>query len=283
MTATPKSLAADWRRARFALWPAYLVLILVGLAAVWPSLLATHPPDAVDLGSPVSGPSAEHLFGTDVLGRDTFSRVVYGARWSVVIGLGATLGALSAGAVLGVLVATGPRWLDEILGRVTDILLAFPGLLLALLVVAVLGPGTLNATIAIGCSTAPGFIRLARGQALAVRESGYVRSAVVLGRTPARISVSHVLPNALPPLLVFATVTAGTSIVSGSTLSFLGLGPKVPVPEWGAMLADGREFADTAWALAVFPGLAVTATVVAVNVVGADLRRRFEGRLLDGS
>ncbi|PPK66178.1 ABC transporter permease [Actinokineospora auranticolor] len=281
MTAEPTARARSGFRP--ALWLAYLVLALVVLAAVWPSLVATHPPDAIDLGAPVAGPSPAHLFGTDVLGRDTFSRVVHGARWSLVIGLGATSLALVVGALLGVLSASGPRLLDEAIGRATDILLAFPGLLLALLVVAVLGPGALNATIAIGCSTVPGFVRLARGQALVVRESGYVRAAVVLGHSPARIHARHVLPNAVPPLLVFATVTAGTAIISGSALSFLGLGPKAPTPEWGAMLADGRDFLDTAWALAVFPGLAVTATVVAVNVVGADLRRRFEGSPADGN
>jgi peptide/nickel transport system permease protein len=161
--------------------------------------------------------------------------------------------------------------------RGTDVLLAFPGLLFALLLVAVLGAGTLNTTIAIGCGAVPAYVRLVRAQALVVRESGYVRAAVTLGRPRAGIFVRHVLPNSLPPALVVATVDVGTAIIAGSSFSFLGLGPRPPAPEWGSMIADGRDTLDTAWGLAVFPGLLVTGTVIAINIVGGDLRRRFGG------
>ncbi|HEX2314404.1 MAG TPA: ABC transporter permease, partial [Thermomonospora sp.] len=209
---------------------------------------------------------------------DIYSRVVYGARPSLGLGLGATAIAVSAGALLALVALVGGRIADEAVMRLTDVFLAFPGILLALLVVAVLGPGTVNATLAIGCAFAPGFTRLVRGEALVVQESDYVRAAVVLGYRRSRIQVRHVLPNALPPLLALATLTVGTAVLAGSSLSFLGLGPQPPSPEWGAMLADGRDFLGSAWALAVFPGAALTTTVVAVNVVGRDLRRRFEGR-----
>ncbi|MGW1995567.1 ABC transporter permease [Embleya sp. NPDC001921] len=272
----------DWvRLLRPGVAVAWVVLALIVLAALWPGLFATDPPNAVDPVHGLQGPSAQHLFGTDQLGRDVFSRVVHGARPSLLIGLGSTLVAVVAGALLGVLAATGSRVLDETIMRVTDILLAFPGLLLALIVVSVLGPGTGNATLAIGIAATPGFVRLSRGQALVVRESDYVRAAITFGRRRGGIFLGHILPNALPPLLVFATVNIGTAIIAGSSLSFLGLGPQAPTAEWGAMLAQSRDLLEIAWAPAVFPGLAVTVTVVAVNVVGRTLQRRFEGRRVD--
>ncbi|MGC0421388.1 ABC transporter permease [Embleya sp. AB8] len=282
--ANTRSRGRPWDRAR-TLRPgivvAWVVLALIVLAALWPGLFATDPPNTIDPVHGLEGPGADHLFGTDQLGRDVFSRVVHGARPSLLIGLGSTLVAVVAGALLGVLAASGGRVLDEAIMRVTDILLAFPGLLLALIVVSVLGPGTGNATLAIGIAATPGFVRLSRGQALVVRDSDYVRAAVTFGRRRAGIHLGHILPNALPPLLVFATVNIGTAIIAGSSLSFLGLGPQAPTAEWGAMLAQSRDLLEIAWAPAVFPGLAVTVTVIAVNVVGRNLQRRFEGRRVD--
>jgi peptide/nickel transport system permease protein len=267
------------RSAPPGVWAAAVVLALIAIAVVWPGLLATHPPDAADPIEALAPPSLDHFFGTDQLGRDVYSRVVYGARPSLTIGLGATAIAVLAGSLLGVLAAVGGRILHELIMRVADVFLAFPGLLLALLIVAVLGTGTLNATLAIGASLTPGFVRLARGQALIVRNSDYVRTAITLGQRRTVSYLRHVLPNALPPLLVLAMINVGTAVIAGSSLSFLGLGPKPPTPEWGAMLSEGRDFLGIAWAIAVFPGLAVTTTVLAVNVVGRWLQRRFEGRL----
>ncbi|MCD0451738.1 ABC transporter permease [Actinocorallia sp. API 0066] len=255
-----------------------LALALIGVAFLWPGLIAPHSPDVADPVNALLPPGGGHLFGTDQLGRDTFSRVIYGTRPSLTIGIGATALAALAGSLLGVLALAGGRVLDEAIMRVTDVFLAFPGLLLALLVVAVLGPGTTNATLALAASATPGFVRLARAQALVVRRSDYVRAAVILGRPRAAIVLRHILPNALPPLLVLALVNVGTAIIAGSSLSFLGLGPQAPTPEWGAMLSDGRDFLSTAWHLAVFPGLAVTVTVFAINIVGRSLQVRFEGR-----
>jgi peptide/nickel transport system permease protein len=278
---------AGWLRpARWAVRPAvavaWAVLALIAVAALWPGLLAGRAPDATDALNPLAHPGSAHWFGTDQLGQDVYSRVVHGARYSLAGGLGATAMAVLVGSLLGVLAATSGRAVDELVMRVTDILLAFPGLLLALLVVAVLGPGTVNSTLAISVSMVPGFVRLARGQALVIRDSDYVQAARVLGRSRTSVLLRHLLPNALPPLLVLATVGIGSAIIAGSSLSFLGLGPQPPAPEWGAMLAQGRDLLDISWAPAVFPGAAITLTVLAVNVVGRDLQRRFEGRPADG-
>jgi peptide/nickel transport system permease protein len=261
---------------------AWVVLGLLALAAAWPELVATSAPDAVDPASALAPVSWEHPFGTDQLGRDVYSRVVHGTRLSLLIGLGATVIAVVVGSLLGVLAATAGRVVDEALMRATDVLLAFPGLLLALLVIAVLGPGTLNTAIALGFAAVPGYVRLARGQALVVRESGYVRAAVVLGRSRREVFFGHVLPNSLPPVLVFAAVDVGTALMAGTSLSFLGLGPQPPTPEWGSMLAEGRDWMDAAWGLAVFPGAVVTAAVIAFHVVGTHLRTHFEGGRRDG-
>jgi peptide/nickel transport system permease protein len=259
-------------------WIAWAVVGFITLAALWPDLLAIHSPLQVNPAGALAEPSAAHLFGTDQLGRDVYSRVIHGARLSLGIGIGATAIAVVAGCLLGTLAASSKKAGDEVIMRTVDVFLAFPGLLLALLVVAVLGPSTTNATLALSASMTPGFIRLARGQALVVRRSDYVKAAVILGHRTVTVYLRHVIPNALPPLLVLATVNIGTAIIAGSSLSFLGLGPQAPSPEWGAMLSDARDYLDIAWPLAVVPGLAVTVTVIAVTVVGRDLMRRFEGR-----
>jgi peptide/nickel transport system permease protein len=256
---------------------AMLFLLFVALAALWPGLFTSTSPDAVNPLVALRGPSAQHPFGTDELGRDIFSRVIYGTRTSLGVGVGATVLGVVGGSAVGIIAATAGRAADEVIMRLCDIMLAFPGLLLALVVVAVLGPGSLNAAIAIGVALAPGFARLVRAQALMIRGSDYVKAAVTFGRRRTVIYLRHVLPNALASLLVLATVSVGSSIVAGSSLSFLGLGPQPPSPDWGSMLAEGQDYLSVSWELAVFPGLGVTATVIAVTVVGGRLRRAFEG------
>ncbi|TCO62320.1 ABC transporter permease [Actinocrispum wychmicini] len=261
-----------------SVWIAWAVLGFIALSALWPGLLAIHSPLQVNPTHALEGPSAAHLLGTDQLGRDLYSRVIHGAGQSLTVGLGATVVAVVIGCLFGTLAAGSKKAGDEVIMRTVDVFLAFPGLLLALLVVAILGPSTTNATLALAASMIPGFIRLARGQALVVRRSDYVKAAVVLGTRPVVVYMRHVVPNALPSLLVLATVNIGTAIIAGSSLSFLGLGAQAPSPEWGAMLSDARDYLDVAWSLALVPGLAITVTVIAVNVVGRDLMRRFEGR-----
>jgi len=274
-----ESTTSGWStRIRPGIALAWLVLALIAVAVLWPALLASHTSDEVDVVHAFSPPSADHLLGTDRLGRDVYARIVYGARISVTVGVGAMLLGLIPGAVLGVLAAAGgSRIVSRAVMLVADILIAFPGILLALLIAAVLGAGTVNMMLAIAFSTLPGFIRLARAQALVVRESDYVRIATTLGTRRAAVLVRHVFPNVLPPLLVMATVSIGTTIIAGSALGFLGLGPQAPTPEWGAMLAESRDFLDVAWWTAVFPGLALTLTVIAISVVGRDARHRIEG------
>ncbi|MFF2043809.1 ABC transporter permease [Kitasatospora sp. NPDC058170] len=257
---------------------AWTVLALLAVAALWPGLLAGQPPNAVDPINALTPPGGEHLLGTDQLGRDVYSRLVHGTRDSLTVGLGATGIALGAGSLLGVLAAMARGVVDEVLMRLTDILLAFPGLLLALLVIALLGPGTGHATLAIGLSALPGFVRLARAQALVVGRADYVHSAVGFGQRRWAAHLRHVVPNALPPLVVFATLGIAGAVIAGSSLSFLGLGPQPPDPEWGSMLAEGRGQFEDAWALALGPGVAVLLTAAALTVVGRDLQRRLEGR-----
>ncbi|MDX2548601.1 ABC transporter permease [Streptomyces sp. WI04-05B] len=267
--------------ARRALRPGLLLasayLLLVLLAAIHPDLFAAHP-DATDPISALQGPSGHHVFGTDQLGRDTFARVVHGARTSVAVGLGATALAFAVGAAWGLLAALGGRVLDEFLMRIADIFLSMPGTLMALLVVAVLGPSGRNIAIAIAVSLSPGFARVTRVQTLVVKEAGYVRAATSLGVRRLGVIARHVVPNVLPPLFVLATMNVGSCMIVGSSLSFLGLGPQPPAPEWGSMLSQARDYLQADWSLAVFPGIAITLTVICIGVVGRELQVRFEGR-----
>jgi peptide/nickel transport system permease protein len=249
------------------------VLVALCVAAAAPDLLATHPPDAVDTAALLQPPGPDHWFGTDQLGRDVYSRVVHGTSYSLLIGLAATAIALVLGMAVGLLAALGPRGLDRVLVRGLDILLAFPELLLALLVIAVMGPGPVNTAVAVGLAGVAGYARLIRSQVLSVRLSGYVEAAVALGESPWRIVTSHIAPNSLRPVLVLATVGVGTSILSASSLSFLGLGVAPPTPEWGALLADGRSFLGVAPWTSLFPATVVAAAVVSITLLGRRLQR----------
>ncbi|GAA5059489.1 peptide/nickel transport system permease protein [Thermocatellispora tengchongensis] len=252
-------------------------LALVCAAALAPDLFASAP-DRVDPAYALRPPGADHLFGTDQLGRDVFARVVHGARASLLVGLGSTALAALAGSAWGLLAALGGRVADEVCMRLADVFLSFPSVLMALLVVAVLGPGTRNVTIAITIALAPGFARVVRVRGAVVRDAPYVRAAVNLGVPPWRILARHVAPNVLAPLLILATMNVGAAITAGASLSFLGLGPQPPEAEWGAMLAQSRDYFDASWTLAVFPGAAVTLTVMSVTIVGRALQARYEGR-----
>jgi peptide/nickel transport system permease protein len=248
------------------------------LVAAVPGLFTSASPIVTNPVDALLPPSAAHWFGTDELGRDLFTRVIYGARPSLLIGLGATVLSILGGAVLGIAAALSGRAGDQILMRLADVLLSLPQLMLALLVITVLGPGTVNTMLAIAIAFVPGYARIVRAEALVVRRSGYVEAATGLGLRRSVLIFRHILPNALGPLLVLATVGFGTAIISASGLSFLGLGPQPPSPEWGAMLSDGRNYLSTAWWLGVFPGLAITLTVIAVNLVGRRTQTRFTRR-----
>ncbi|WP_116953077.1 ABC transporter permease [Jiangella endophytica] len=262
----------------WAFWVSAAVLGLIALAAVAPSLLAPHDPLATDLAAVLAPPSAEHVFGTDESGRDIASRLVHGARNAVLLGVGATAIAVGVGSVVGVIAGLGNRLLDGLLMRLTDVSLAFPELLLALLIIAVFGGGTLNVVLAIGIAGIPNYARLIRGQTLAVRRSGYVEAARGIGLNRRRIVTGHVLPNAIRPVIVLATIGIGTATLAGAGLSFLGLGVSPPTPEWGSMLSVSRNYLELAWWYGAFPGLAITALVISTTTMGRQLQARVEGR-----
>jgi len=276
---TAAASAAPARRARPSSGEilALAFVLFLGVATVAPGLLSSIDPNAINAREAFQGPSVEHWFGTDESGRDVYSRVVAGTSTSLLIGISATAIGLTLGLLLGVLAGFGGRALDFTVNRTIEVLFAFPGLLLALLVIVIAGPGPVTATIAVGLSTAPGYARIIRGQLVSIRSSGYVESARVLGHGPRRILGRHILPNALAPLLVLATLGIGQAVVWAAALSYLGLGAQPPSAEWGAMLSAGRTYIGTAWWLTVSPGLMIVLTTIATTVLGRSLTRRTAG------
>lgn len=247
--------------------PLLLVLLLV-VAVFFPSLFTPYTPEQMDFSAILQPPDLRHWFGTDQLGRDVFTRVVYGTSLSLSIGVGATLIASAGGIVLGTLAGLAPRAVRQLLVRLLDIMLAFPDLLLALLAITVLGRGPENTLLAVGLAGIAGYARLVRAQVLQVRLSGYVQHAVALGEPPMVIILRHIVPNTLRPLLVLATVGIGYSISSASALSFLGLGVTPPTAEWGALLSEGRNFLDSAPWVSLLPASVVALSVIAITLLG---------------
>lgn len=251
--------------------PFLLVLLLIA-AVFFPALFTPYTPDAMDLGAILQPPDIKHWFGTDQLGRDVFTRVVYGTSLSLSIGVGATLIASAGGILLGTLAGLAPKVVRQVLVRLLDILLAFPDLLLALLAIAVLGRGPENTLLAVGLAGIAGYARLVRSQVLQVRLSGYVQHAVALGESPLSIIFRHIVPNTLRPLLVLATVGIGYAVLSASALSFLGLGVTPPTAEWGALLSEGRNFLDSAPWVSLLPASVVALSVIAITLLGRRLQ-----------
>ncbi|KQS08711.1 peptide ABC transporter permease [Curtobacterium sp. Leaf183] len=249
------------------------VVALAVVAAIWPDALGGGAPLAVHPADALLPPGAGHPFGTDESGRDVLARVVAGTRASLVVGVVATLVGGGVGVVLGVVAGLGGRFLDAVIGRVTEVAFALPLLLVALVVIAVTGPGPVPAMLAVGFATAPGYARIVRGLVRSARGSQVVETAVLQGRAPARIVVRHVLPAALWPVVAVGTLGVGQAVVWASALSYLGVGTPPPAPEWGAMLADGRTYLQTAPWMSAFPGLAIVVLATAVTVLGRALRR----------
>lgn len=248
------------------------IVALLALAMFSPALFTGYTPNDMDLGAILQPPGTAHWFGTDQLGRDVFARVIYGTSLSLSIGLGATLIACCGGILLGTAAALAPRTLRQLLVRLLDILLAFPDLLLALLAIAVLGRGPENTLIAVGLAGMAGYARLVRSQVLQVRLSGYVEHAVALGEAPLRIVARHIIPNTVRPLLILATIGVGHAVLSASALSFLGLGVTPPTAEWGALLADGRNFLDSAPWVSLLPASVIALSVIAITLLGRRLQ-----------
>ncbi len=262
----------------------WVFLLTVALALLAP-LLAPHAPaaqyrDAV-LVPPIweEGGRAAFILGTDAVGRDMLSRLLYGTRYSLFIGVIVTTIALLGGIAVGVVAGYYRGWVDTVIMRVMDIILAFPSLLLALVLVAVLGPGLTNAMIAIALVLQPHFVRLTRAAVMAEKNREYVTAARVAGASPARLMFVTILPNCMGPLIVQATLSFSNAILDAAALGFLGMGAQPPTPEWGTMLAEAREFILRAWWVVTFPGLAILVTVLAINLIGDGLRDALDPKL----
>jgi peptide/nickel transport system permease protein len=263
-------------RLPWGLYAAGLLAVLLAVAAIAPQLLATHDPYALAYPDALQGPSWAHWFGTDESGRDLYSRVVFGARESLSIGLGAAGVGIVLSLVLGSLAALAVKPVAVVVDRFVEVMFAFPALLLALLLIAIAGPSALTEIFAVGLGTAPGYARMIRGQILAAKNSGYVEAATALGHSRARIVRAHILPNALRPLVAVFALSVGQSIVWASSLSFLGLGVAPPSPEWGALLDAGRGYITQAGWLEVVPGLVIVAVSLAATTIGRHLQSYLE-------
>ena len=250
------------------------VLAVLGLVAIFGPMLSPYDPSAqkFDLLLP---PSADHFMGTDSLGRDVFSRIIAGTRVSISVGLGVALLGGSIGILLGLAAGFFRGWVDDIISRAIEVQWAFPELIAALVIVTVLGNGLLNVIIAISFAYIDDFARLVRGETLRLRESDFALAGRVLGMPKATIMGREILPNALGPIIVQATVAVGFGILGEAALSFLGLGVAVSTPTWGLILSEGRDFFQGAWWLAVFPGACIMITVLATNLVGRAMQRSF--------
>lgn len=255
-----------------------LFLLLVAVATVWPGLLTAANPIAADPLQAQLPPSAEHWFGTDHLGRDVFARVIHGARYSILIGVSAVAIGAIAGSILGLLAGLSRGLIDEAISRFLDVVSSFPDLLLALVLISFTGPGTVNLIFALGVAIIPRFARVVRAQTFVVAQSGYVEQAKTFGLTRRVLVLRHVLPHAIAQVPILATIGLGTAIISAAGLSFLGMGPQPPAPEWGAMLAEARNYLRVAWWIGVWPGLAITLTVISISILGRRWQLAFEGR-----
>jgi peptide/nickel transport system permease protein len=257
-----------------------LVILLV-LAALLAPVIVPYPEDAagaVHTQDALLPPSTAHLFGTDDLGGDVFSRVVFGARYSLAIGLAIVSLAFLIGVPLGAVAGFAGGFVNELIMRTTDIFLTIPGIVLALAIGAALGPGLVNAAIALALVWWPGFCRLTQGQVLALRELTYVEAAEVVGAGQGRVVFRHILPNTLTPLIVKVSMDIGFAILTAAGLSFIGIGAQPPTPEWGAMVNTGRQFMPDWWWYATFPGLAIFLAVFGFNMLGDGVRDAFDPR-----
>ncbi len=256
-----------------------VVLLLLILIAICAPLIAPYSPTEQNFGDYLSPPGPTHLFGTDEQGRDGLSRVIYGSRISLWIGVIAVSIAVVGGLICGLVAGFYGGWTDSTIMRGMDVMLAFPEILLALAVVAILGPALTTVMVAVGIASIPYYTRVVRGSVLAAREAEYVLAARVVGCPPQHIIARHILPNTVAPVLVLATTGVAAAIITGAALSFLGLGVQPPTPEWGSMLSVSRNYLQHAPWMAVFPGLAIMVTVIAINLLGDGVRDALDPRL----
>lgn len=255
------------------------ILALFAVVAVFADRLAPHDPLRVFRDAALEPPGPRFLLGTDSIGRDLLSRILYGARVSLTTGVVAVGIALSIGTALGLVAGYARGWAEVVIMRGSDVLLAFPGILLAIAIVAVLGPGLTNVMIAVGVAAVPVYVRTVQATTLAVAQLDYVLAARAVGLPARRIVLRHVLPNVTAPIIVLASVGMGTAILASAGLSYVGLGAQPPTPEWGSMLAEARSYMREAWWLPTFPGLAIMLVVLAFNLTGDAVRDLLDPRL----
>jgi peptide/nickel transport system permease protein len=252
-----------------------MVVILFALVALFAPLVAPYDPGSIDIDNILMGPSREHLLGTDSLGRDLFSRMVYGTRISLLVGLIAVGISVFIGITLGALAGFYGRWIDTIIMRFVDVMLCFPAFFLILAVVALLEPGIVNIMVIIGATSWMGVARLIRAEILSLKERDFIYAERAIGAGDFRIITKHLVPNAMAPVLVSATLGIAAAILVESSLSFLGIGVQPPTPSWGNILSEGKSVMGAAWWMVVFPGLAIFITVLGYNLLGEGIREKF--------
>ena len=268
----------SFKKSKVALLGTGIVIFFIILAIFGP-LLAPQGINEQNLSKRLLAPSIDHWFGTDDFGRDIFSRVVHGARISLWVGFFSVILSVVVGSVLGIVAGYYGKWVDTIISRIFDIMLAFPSILLAIAVVAVLGPSLQNALIAIAIINVPNFGRLIRSKVLSIKEEEYITAAKAIGMKDMRILFSHILPNSMTPVVVQGTLAIATAIIEAAALGFLGLGAQAPAPEWGKMLADARIYLLNAPWTMIFPGLAIMLTVLGFNLMGDGLRDALDPKM----
>jgi peptide/nickel transport system permease protein len=255
-----------------------IILSMIGAAVVAP-MAAPYPPSEVHIRDKVFPPSGAYWFGTDQFGRDILSRLLYGARISLFLSVAGVLLATAIGTFIGATAGFGRRWLDEVVMRVMDILLAFPYIVLAIALIAVVGPSIRNIVLVVAFTRIPQFARVARGAVLVLKNAEYVVAARTVGVSEGRVLVRHVLPNIVSPIVVLASLSMSTAILTESSMSFLGLGVQPPTPSWGTMIGDGRNYIDDGFWISTVPGLAISLTILGFNLLGDGLRDALDPRL----
>jgi peptide/nickel transport system permease protein len=253
-----------------------LFLAIVVVASVFAEFIAPMNPNKGDLMQFLAAPSAQHWLGTDALGRDVLSRLIYGGRVSLIVGVASVALALMIGVTLGILSAMLPGWPGEAIMRLTDLFLAMPPVLIALAIAATVGPSLVNVILLIGFLYWAPFARMVRGEAISIRERDYIQAAYAIGCSPLRMLLLHMLPNLVNTIIVLASLQVAAAILLESTLSFLGVGVPPPTPTWGTMVAEGRPYVELAWWVVTFPGLAIMAVVLSINLLGDRLRDRLD-------
>lgn len=273
-----KEFVMKFKKQKTAILALIFIMFLI-IFSIIGEMIVPYGVDEYDYDNTLQGPSSIHFFGTDEFGRDIFSRVVLGARISLLVGLSSvTVGAV-VGTILGLLSGYYGGIIDSIIMRICDTLFAFPGTILAIGIMAILGPGIFNVVIAVAIFGAPSFARIVRSSTLAQKESVYVQAAKNLGASDARILFKHILPGAMSEIIVYYTMNIGSSILTASSLSFLGMGAQAPSPEWGLQLSTGRTYVGLNWHMTFFPGLAIFLTVLSFNLLGDGLRDALDPKL----